>query len=175
MGIPPGNGVEALLAGEGIAPEGHHIVDAQEMEVLHQPFDLRGGVPGADDVRDHFHVVPALDAAADGDGGDAAADDLAEEGAVAFRGETDLVAVGRDVDVAGLELHQGSDVIEELFLDDAALGRDDLQGGEGMAGIQEVGDSHSRWDRKARASAGEKPRADLYSSYCFSPMWRISG
>ena len=140
MGIPAGNGVEALFTGEGIAPEGHHVVDSQEVEVLYQPFNLRGGVPSADDVRDHFHVIPALDAAAYGDGGYPAADDLAEEGAVAFRGEPDLVAMGRDIDIAGLEL-------------------------ERMAGIQEIGDSHSRWDRKARASSGEKPRADLYSSY----------
>ena len=175
MGISAGDGIEALFAGKRIAPEGHHIVDAQEMEVLYEPFDLGGGVPGADDVGDDFHVVSALDAAANGDGGDAAPDDLAEEGPVTLRGEADLVAVGRDVDVAGLELHQGSDALQEFVLDDAALGRDDFQGRERMAGIQEIGDSHSRWDRKARASSGEKPRADLYRSYCSRPMWRISG
>ena len=160
MGITARGGGEALFAGEGIAPEGHQVVDAHEMEILHQPFDLRGGVAGADDVRDHLHVVPALDAAAHGDGGDAAPDDLADEGAVALGGEPHFVAVRRDVDVPGLELHEGSDVVQELFLGHAAQGRDDLQGGEGMAGIQEVGDSHSRWDRKALASSGEKPRAD---------------
>jgi hypothetical protein len=112
-------------------------------------------------MRDYFHVVPALDTAAYGDGGDAAADDLAEEGAIALGGEPNLVAVRRDVDITGLELHEGSDVIQQFVLDDTALGRDDFQGRERMAGIQEIGDSHSRWDRKARASSGEKPRADL--------------
>ena len=130
------------------------------MEILHQPFDLRGAVPGADDVWDHFHVVSALDAAAYGDGGDTAPDNLADESAVALGHEADFVPVRRDIDVPGLELHQGSDVLEKFLLGDATQGRNDLQGRERMAGIQEVGDSHNRWDRKALASSGEKPRAD---------------
>ena len=145
----------------GITPQGHDIVDAHEMEILDQPLDLGRRIARADDVRDHFHVIPGLDAAAHGHGGDAAADDLADERPVGLRVEADLVPVRRDVDVPGFELHQGSDVLQQFILGDASEGRNDFQGRERMAGVKQVGDSHSRWDRKARASSGENPRASV--------------
>ena len=159
VGISSGNRREPFLSFEGIAPERHHVVDAHEMEVLHQPLDFGGGIACTDDVGNHLDVVTSLDAAADGDGGDAAADQPPAEGSVGLGNVLDFVPMRRDVDVAGLELHQGSDAFQQLILGDPAQGRNDFQGREGMAGIQEVGDSHSRWERKACASSGEKPRA----------------
>ena len=107
---------------------------------MDQPFDLGGGVPGADDMRDDFYLVAALDGGTYRHGGDPAADDLPLEGPVCLGDILEFVTVGRDIDIAGTELHERLDAVQELILGNAAQRRDNLKGGEGMAGIQEVGD-----------------------------------
>ena len=159
VGIPAGNRCETLFARKGIPAQGHQVVDAEEAEILHQPFDLRRRIPGADQVRNDLHVVPPPDAGANGHRGDPAPDDTPFKAAVLLRNELDFIPMRRYIDKTRAEFHQRGDAFQQLILGHPAHGRNNLEGRERMAGIQQVGDSHNRWDRNARASSGEKPRA----------------
>ena len=118
---------ETLLAGQGIAPESHHVFDAQELEILQQSFGLIGRSTATDQVRHHFHLPLRLDGGADRHGAHPVANHAADIGTVGLRVETELVAVRRDVDVARCEFHQGRDAVEQLFLADTAHRRHDFE------------------------------------------------
>ncbi len=148
MGVAGRIGRKALLAGERVAPQRHHVLDAHELEILQQCFRFVGRCSGTDQVRHYFHRIAALDGRADRYGADAVADDAAAVAAVGLRFETDLVAVRGHVDVTRREFHQRGDAFQQLVLADAAHRRHDFERGEGSCAAPEhVDDSHSRWDR----------------------------
>ena len=160
VGVAVRIGREALFPGEGIAAEGHHVFNAHEREVLQQGFRLVGGRTRTDQMRNHLYLVTALDGGTDRYGTDPVADDAAAVAAVGLRIVADFVAVRGHVDVARREFHERRDAFEQGVFVDAAQGRYDFQGGEGRgSALEHFGDFHSRWDRKSRASASEKPRA----------------
>ena len=98
-------GRKPFFAGQGIAPQGHDVLDAHELEVLQQRFRLMGRSPGADQVRHHFHLITALDGGADRHGAHAVADDAPLVASVGLQVEADFIAVGGHVDVARREFH----------------------------------------------------------------------
>ena len=166
---------KALLACEGIAPQRHHIVDSHEVEILQLPFNLPGGVSRADDMGYYFYREMGLDAGANGHGGHAVADYLAFVAAVRKRGILEFIPMGGHIDIPGLEIHQGANAVQQFTLGDSAQGRNDFQRGKGVSGREKIGDSHNRWDKKVRASFGEKPRAFAYCSNWVGEIWWISG